>query len=269
MPDSPTRFDSRDLRTVGMVHVRALPGTPRNALSPAAIADLAAREARVLAEAGFDAILVENMHDLPYLLRTVGPEIVASMTLATKAVVDAVDVPVGVQILAGANQAAISVAHAAGADFIRAEGFAYASVADEGIFAEADAGPLLRFRRMIGADRIAIWSDVRKKHAAHALTADLSIADLVSGTHFAGADAVIITGAHTGDAASTADIEEAAAASPLPVMVGSGVGATSLPWLLRVASGVIVGSALKVDGRWDNELDPDRIARIIEARHAE
>ncbi len=268
MPDSPKRFDSQDLRTVGMVHVRALPGTPRNTLSTAEIVDRAAMEARLLADAGFDAILVENMHDLPYLLRTVGPEIVASMTLATKAVVDAVEVPVGVQILAGANQAAISVAHAAGADFIRAEGFAYASVADEGIFAEADAGPLLRFRRAIGADRIAVWADVRKKHASHALTADLSIADLVSGTHFAGADAVIVTGAHTGDPASVADIEAAVAASPLPVMVGSGVDATSLPELLGTASGVIVGSALKVDGRWDNELDPARIARIIAARPA-
>ena len=262
------RFDSSSLKTIGMVHLRALPGTPRGSRSPAAIADIAVREATMLADAGFDAVLVENMHDLPYLRRTVGPEIVAAATVATRAVVDAVSIPVGLQILAGANHEALSVAHAAGADFIRTEGFAYASVADEGIFAEADAGPLLRFRRMIGADRIAIWADVRKKHAAHALTADLSIADLVSGTHFADADAVIITGAHTGDAASSADVAEAAAASPLPVMVGSGVDATSLPDLLRTASGVIVGSALKVDGRWDRELDPERIARIIEARDA-
>ena len=158
------RFDSSSIATIGMVHLRPLPGTPRDSQAPEVIASTAVGEARMLADAGFDAILVENMHDLPYLLRSVGPEIVASMAVATKAVVDAVTIPVGVQILAGANHAAIAVAHAAGAQFIRAEGFAYASVADEGIFAEADAGPLLRYRRAIGAEHIAIWADVRKKH---------------------------------------------------------------------------------------------------------
>lgn len=261
------RFDSSNIATIGMVHLRPLPGTPRDSQAPEVIASTAVGEARMLADAGFDAILVENMHDLPYLLRSVGPEIVASMAVATKAVVDAVTIPVGVQILAGANHAAIAVAHAAGAQFIRAEGFAYASVADEGIFAEADAGPLLRYRRAIGAEHIAIWADVRKKHSAHALTADLSMADLVSGTHFAGADAVIVTGPHTGSPASDVDIDAARAASPLPVMVGSGVTAESLPGLLNRASGVIVGSTLKVDGRWENELDPARISRFIKARH--
>ena len=37
--------------------------------------------------------------------------------------------PVGIQILAGANVEAMAVAHAAGLDFIRAEGYAYAHVA--------------------------------------------------------------------------------------------------------------------------------------------
>lgn len=267
MTNPTSRFDSSSIRTIGMVHLRPLPGTPRNSQSIDAIVATAVREGKMLSEAGFDAILVENMHDLPYLLRTVGPEIVASMAVATRAVVDAVDVPVGVQVLAGANREAISVAHAAGADFIRAEGFAYASVADEGIFAEADAGPLLRFRRTIGAEHIAIWADVRKKHSAHALTADLSMADLVSGTHFAGADAIIITGAHTGSPASETDIDAARAASPLPVMVGSGVTSESLPDLRNRANGVIVGSALKIDGHWENELDPERIRRFIEARN--
>jgi uncharacterized protein len=83
---------------------------------------------------------------------------------------------------------------------------------------------------------------------------------------FAGADAVIITGPHTGSPASEIDIDAARAASPLPVMVGSGATPESLPSLLHRASGVIVGSALKVDGHWENDLDPARISRFIEAR---
>ena len=65
---------------VGMVHVRALPGTPAGQLSPGSIAERAVDEAKTLAESGCDAVLLENMHDVPYLCGQVGPEIVAAMT---------------------------------------------------------------------------------------------------------------------------------------------------------------------------------------------
>ncbi len=252
---------------IGMVHLHALPGTPRAGESVAEIAARAARETAILIDAGFDAIMVENMHDLPYLRRTVGPEVVAAMTMAVAAVVDAAgDRPVGVQVLAGANREAISIAHATGARFIRAEGFAYAAVADEGLLEEADAGPLLRHRRNMGADDVAIWADVRKKHSAHAITGDLVLADLVSGHEFMGADAVIITGSHTGQAVSLHDLAAARQASPLPVAVGSGATPQSLPELLEHATAVIVGSGLKIDGCWSNDIDPARAHAFVEAR---
>ena len=205
---------------VGMVHLGALPGTPRNEATVATIVETAVSEAAMLVDAGFDAILVENMHDLPYLRRTVGSEIVAAMTIATGAIVDAVGaVPVGVQVLAGANREALSIAHAAGARFIRAEGFAYAAVADEGLLDEADAGPLLRHRRNIGADAVSIWSDVQKKHSAHVLTGDLTLADLIAGHEFMGADAAIVTGNHTGQAVSVHDLAVARQAGSMPIVV--------------------------------------------------
>lgn len=252
---------------VGMVHLGALPGTPRNEATVATIVETAVSEAAMLVDAGFDAILVENMHDLPYLRRTVGSEIVAAMTIATGAIVDAVGaVPVGVQVLAGANREALSIAHAAGARFIRAEGFAYAAVADEGLLDEADAGPLLRHRRNIGAEAVSIWSDVQKKHSAHVLTGDLTLADLIAGHEFMGADAAIVTGNHTGQAVSVHDLAVARQAGSMPIVVGSGASPESLPELLEHATAVIVGSALKKDGFWANPVDPDRAATFVAAR---
>ena len=253
---------------IGMVHLAPLPGTPRSDRDPEAIVDRARREAALLVDAGFDAVLVENMHDTPYLRREVGPEIVATMTRATRAAVEAAEgrARVGVQVLAGANRAALAIALAADADFIRAEGFAYAAVADEGLLEEADAGPLLRYRRTIGADRIAIWSDVRKKHSSHALTGDLGLADLVAGHVFMGSDAIVVTGTHTGAAASIHDLEVAANASDRPVVVGSGATPESLPDLLEHADAVIVGSAIKQDGDWRDDLCPDRIRKFVDAR---
>ena len=101
---------NKDKAIIGMVHLQALPGTANSKKTTQQIVDIAVDEATKLVEYGFDAVLIENMHDTPYLLREVGPEIVAAMTVATRAVIDAVDVPVGLQILAGANKAAIAVA---------------------------------------------------------------------------------------------------------------------------------------------------------------
>src|SRR5215208_7933001 len=91
--------------------------------------------------------------------------------------------PCGVQILAGANHEALAVAHAAGLDFIRAEGFAFAHVADEGLI-ESSAAELLRFRRLIGADGVRVWADVKKKHSSHAITADVSLAETSAAVEF-------------------------------------------------------------------------------------
>ena len=158
---------------VGMVHALALPGSPAWPLGGGAprmqkILDQARRDAEALLDGGCDALIVENMHDLPYLRGRVAPETVAAMTLVTAAVV-AFGRPTGVQVLAAANREALGVAVAAGATFIRVEAFAYAHVADEG-WLDASAGELLRARAALGAD-VAVWADIKKKHSAHAVTA--------------------------------------------------------------------------------------------------
>ena len=101
------------------------------------------------------------------------------------------------QILAGANEEALAVAAMCGAQFVRAEGFVFSHVADEGLMAEASAAKLLRFRRSIGAEHIHVVADVKKKHSAHAITSDVSIAETVHAAEFFRVDGVIITGTST------------------------------------------------------------------------
>lgn len=249
-----------------MVHLQALPGTPRSQHPVAQVAAEAAREAKQLVDAGLDALIVENMHDAPYLARAVGEEIVAAMTACVLAVRDAVKAPVGVQVLAGANRASVAVAHATGASFIRAEGFVFSAIADEGLLAEADAGPLLRYRRQIGADAVMVAADIRKKHSSHALTQDLDIASHARAAEFFGADALIVTGPETGKAVSLAELRAVREACGLPLLVGSGATPDSLPQLFEHADAVIVGSSLKRDGLWSNPLDPRRLDAMVRAR---
>ena len=252
-----------------MVHVAALPGTPGHHQSIDAIVEQAVREARLLVDAGFDAVLLENMHDVPYLRRDVGPEIVASMARVATAVREELpEALLGVQILAGANREALAVAQAASLQFIRAEGFAFASVADEGLLDEADAGPLLRYRKMIGAEPIQIFADIKKKHASHAITSDVSLVEEARGAQFMAADGVIVTGRATGDPAAVNDVRAVAQAVNIPVLVGSGVTPDTADALLEHADGLIVGSWFKKCGEWSNAPDPKRVEQLVQSVQA-
>lgn len=242
---------------LGVVHVRALPGTPASRDPVAAIAERAVREARLYAGAGFDGLVLENMHDRPYLKRRAPPEIVAALAAVGCEVRRAVSLPLGVQILAGANREALAVAHACAASFVRAEGFVFAHVADEGLI-ESDAGELLRYRRAIGAEAVRVFADVKKKHAAHAITADVDIAETARAAEFFLADGVIVSGAATGRPADPEELRAVSQAVSVPTLIGSGITPENIDDY-AAADGFIVGSSVKRGGLWSAPLEPARV----------
>ncbi len=256
------KLELKEKAMIGMVHVRALPGTPYSEMGIDEIAKLAVSEAKILSDAGFDAIIVENMHDRPYLLREVGPEIVASMTRVVGEIRQAIDIPIGVQILAGANRAALAVAQTSGASFIRVEGFVFAHVADEGLMNEASAASLLRYRKQIGADDVAIYADIKKKHSSHAITDDIDLSSTAEAAAFFGADGVIVTGGSTGEPVAASDLVMAQICG-LPVWIGSGITPDNLTDYWDLADGFVIGSGLKEDGKWLNRLEQERVDSMM------
>ena len=250
---------------IGVVHLHALPGTPESKLDIAAITSLAVQEARQYEDAGFHGVMIENTHDRPYLKAGVGPEITAAMAVIGAEIRAAVALPLGVQVLAGANTSALAVALACRASFVRVEGFVFAHVADEGLI-EASAGALLRYRRAIGAGHIRIFADVKKKHSAHALTADIDIAETAKAAEFFLVDGVIVTGIATGQPAEPDEVNSVGHAVSVPTIVGSGITSENLPHYAE-ADGFIVGSSIKKDGLWSNPIDPDRTRALVRAFH--
>jgi membrane complex biogenesis BtpA family protein len=261
MPKMNPLFPTRK-PVIAMIHLEALPGTPASRMDLRAIEARAVAEAETYRDAGVHGLMIENMHDTPYLRGGVGPEIVAAMAIISRGVKETSKLPCGVQILAAANTEALAVAHAAGLDFIRAEGFAFAHVADEGLI-QSSAAELLRYRRRIGAERVQIWADIKKKHSSHAITADVSIGEMAHAVEFMRGDAVIVTGAVTGDAPQTADVVSAKKHCGLPVYLGSGVTAKNLARFYSAANGFIVGSEFKEDGVWSRPVDPVRVKKFM------
>jgi uncharacterized protein len=248
---------------VGMLHLGALPGTPSASLSIETLIHQTLTEARIYRDAGFTALAIENMHDRPYLKGGVGPEITAAMTALARDVKRETGLVLGVQVLAAANREALAIAHASGADFVRVEGFVYAHVADEGVI-ESCAGELLRYRRAIGAEKVLIFADIKKKHGAHAITADVSIAETAKAAEFFLADGVIVSGPATGEPASPDEVRDVVRAAQVPVLVGSGITPENLS-RFSTAHGFIVGSSVKQGGVWHNPLDRDSVRALAGA----
>ncbi len=253
-----SRIFSAPKAIIAMVHVGALPGTPRSLLSVDELANKALEEALIYQEEGVDAVMIENMHDLPYMNRDIGPEITASMAVIACRLKKSLNLPLGIQILAGGNHESLAVAHAADLDFIRAEGFVFSHIADEG-FMDGCAGPLLRYRKNIGAEGIAIFTDIKKKHSSHALTADLDAVEMAKTALFFMSYGIVVTGTSTGQPVDIEELKRIDAEVDIPILIGSGITPANLSQYWDLANGFIVGSCLKEDGYWGNPVDRTRV----------
>lgn len=251
-----------DKTIIGMVHVGALTGTPLNSRKIDAIIAEAVRETMIYVQCGVDAVMIENMHDRPYLNRIAGPEIVASMTAIASEIRRVFQIPLGIQILAGANKEALAVAVAARLDFIRAEGFVFGHLADEGLM-NSDAGELLRYRKQINAEHIDIFTDIKKKHSSHAVSSDISIAEMAKAAEFFLSDGVIVTGKHTGQKALIDDVKNVKDAVKIPVIIGSGITSENIHEYWDFADAFIVGSSAKKEGNWENEVDINHVHELM------
>jgi predicted TIM-barrel enzyme len=114
---------------------------------------------------------------------------------------------------------------------------------------------------------VLVFADVKKKHASHALTADVDITETARAAEFCLADGVVVTGPATGCEADAGVAAAVAAAVGIPVLVGSGMTAENLG-RYAAADGFIVGSTVKHDGHWAGTLDPARVAAVVAARAA-
>ena len=247
---------------IGMIHVDALPGSPKYKGNVKNVISKAIKEAEIYLESGIDSIAIENMHDIPYLKRNVSSEITTLMSIIGYEIKQRTKLPVGIQILAGANKEALAAANSAGLDFIRAEGFVFGHIADEGIF-ESDAGELLRYRKSIGADKILIFTDIKKKHSSHSITSDVSIEETAKTAEFFLSDGLIITGKATGKEAEIDEIKSVKKTTKLPVIIGSGITEQNLENYLPFCDAMIVGSFFKKSGNWENFVDEKRVKSFI------
>lgn len=252
-------------RLIGVVHLPPLPGSPRDRAGPAGLADVVARaeaDADALRRGGADAVIVENLGDTPFHAERVGPETVAAMTRVALAVRQVLgDLPLGVNVLRNDGAAALAVAAAVGASFVRVNVLTGVMATDQGLVT-GRARDLLDLRRRLGAEDVLIAADVLVKHATPLGPVDL--ADVARDTwHRGGAGALLVTGTGTGRPTDLDDVRRVRDAVPdAPVWVASGVDPAQAPALRGLVDAAVVGTWLHRDGRLDAPVDPERVATL-------
>ncbi|MDX1467909.1 MAG: BtpA/SgcQ family protein [Acidimicrobiia bacterium] len=247
---------------VGMVHLVPLPGSPRYGGSMDVVLERAVADAVVLTQAGFPAVMIENFGDAPFHAGPVPPETVAAMTLAVGAVADATSATLGVNVLRNDAMAALGIAAATGARFIRVNVLTGLMYTDQGPIV-GDAAALLRRRALLAPD-VEVWADVMVKHAT--APPGLTIAQAASDILERGmADALIVSGTGTGSEPVQGDVIAVQSAVPpgTRLVIGSGATVDNLGRLSELADSVIVGSSLKRDSDPTGNVDPDKASHFV------
>jgi membrane complex biogenesis BtpA family protein len=248
---------------IAMAHLPPLPGTPLYdaGAGMAGTVDAVRADLDVLLEAGFDAVMFCNEGDRPYSLRA-GYDGVAALTRVVAELAPR-DRPFGVDFLWDAR-AALAVAVATGASFMR-EVTTGVYESDMGLW-NTDAAGLLRERRRLDADGVAVFMNVTPEFASQ--IGRRSVGELARSAAVSSlADAILVSGPMASAEPQLEAVREAkeALGDEVPVLVNTGAKSTNIAAFLTVADGAIVGSDLKREGHTWNPVDPQRVKRFLEA----
>ncbi len=246
---------------LGMIHMPALPGAPNSTKSMKELVEFALSETDKLQGAGLDACIVENIGDTPLFKQDLPPYTVAAMAIVTRKVVEHARMKVGVNMLRNACEEALSVAHTAGAQFIRCNVLIGAYATDQGII-EGCAARVARLKKELGS-KVLVLGDVHVKHAYPIFNVEIEYAaqDLAER---GGADAVIVSGARSPIPPSFERVKKVRDAIEKPVLIGSGISLSNVKRFYGLSDGIIIGEPdFKVGGVWGGPSDEKAYARAV------
>lgn len=245
---------------VAMIHLPPLPGAANYAGRPVAqIADEAAEEAVHLAAAGFDGVMIQNTHDRPSRIH-VPTGTVAAMAAIASRITSRTEIRLGINVHKNDAEAALAIATASGASFVRIKVLVGAVIGVEGLIQGAAEQALTVQREY--ASEVEIWADLYELTSwTMAETSLENLADLA--TRFGKADRLIVTDPTV--EASASAVERVRRATPLPVLIGGRTSAANIKDALANSDGVIVGTCLRRGARTDAPLDPEAVREFMAA----
>ena len=246
---------------IGMLHLHPLPGDHNydaegnmEKVVRCARYDLAA-----LQNGGIDGILICNEFSLPWL-SDVEPSTIASMGRVIGELLHEIKVPYGVDVALDPYKV-FDMAVAVNAQFAR-QTFTGAYAGDFGILTY-EIGKIHRYRARVGAKHVRTFFTLVTECSLP--LANRPIEEVAKSTEFYGKpDAYLVSGMIAGMELDSQIITRVKNAVKTPVFANNGVKLENVDIQLAAADGCIVGTSLKRDGYFYNEVDEARVAALME-----
>lgn len=250
---------------IAMCHFAALPGDPyfdeKGGMDK--IVERARKEFLDLQEGGVDAVMFSNEFSLPYL-RKVNPETTAAMARVIGELKPDIKIPFGVNVLWD-PYASMDLAAATGAKFIR-EIMSGVYASDFGLW-DTNTGEIVRHQMKLGLKELKRLFNIVPE--ASSALGTRSIEAIAKTTVFnCKPDIICVSGMTAGSSTDMDVLERVKSSIPeTAVFANTGCKAETIERILKVADGCVVGTTFKKDGKFENQVELDRVKRFMEVVH--
>ena len=250
-----------DKPVIGMMHLLAMPTDPKYDPDGGmkAVIERARKDLHALQNGGIDGILFCNEYSIPYT-DEVRPVTLACMARIIGELRPEIKVPVGVDV-ATDPYTVFDLAAAVEADFVR-ETLCGAYAGDYGV-QSYKMGEIERHRVAVGCKNVYTLATLVPEGARQIAPRDIEeVAKTVSSS--LEPSALLVYGIAAGRAIDDTMISRAKTATDIPVFASNGVKADTVVDTLTIADGCVVGTWLKVDGKFYNPVDESRVKLLMD-----
>lgn len=245
---------------IALLHLRALPGDPYFDNDMDDVIMQAQEDLIALQEGGVDGVLIANEFSMPYQPKADYVTIGAMGYIVGK-LKDHIKIPFGVNVVSN-PMASLELAAATGAHFIRSA-FTGAYMGENGV-TTTDVAATIRRKKALGLDHLRLLYKVNPESEAYIVTRDIK-AVTKSIIFNCAPDGLCVSGASAGCETDSHIIAEVkSVAGDIPVFCNTGFNAKTAVEKLEVADAACVGTAFKVDGKFENNVDPAKVVEIMQ-----
>ena len=244
---------------IALLHLRALPGDPMYGGDMEAVYRQARADLVALQDGGVDGVLIANEFSLPYQTKA-DPITVGAMGYLVGRLKEDIRVPFGVNVVLN-PMASLELAASTGASFIRSA-FTGAYMGEHGVVT-TDVAKTVRRKKELGLDHLKMLYKVNPESDAYLVPRDVKT--ITKSIIFNCApDALCVSGASAGSETRTDFMAEVrSVAGEVPVFCNTGCNAETAVEKLSNSDGACVGTTFKVNGKFENNVDPERVVQFM------
>ncbi len=255
-------FEVKEKPIIAMCHLGALPGDPHydEKGGMAEVIRWARKDLQALQEGGVDAVMFSNEFSMPYLTK-VHTVTVAAMARVIGELMGEIRIPFGVNVLWDPS-ASLDLAAATGAKFVR-EIFSGVYASDFGLW-NPNCGEIARHQRAVSAGEVKLLFNIVPEAAKY--LADRDVVDIARSTVFNHQpDALCVSGLTAGAQTDASVLKRVKTVTgDTPVFANTGVRLENVAEQLAVADGAVVGTTFKIDGKFENHVDRERVRAFMQ-----